>query len=176
MVNESSETSFLLKHSFIYGIGTISSQMIGFIMLPIYTRHLTPKDYGVLQLIEISTFQLGMVITTGISQTLSRFYYDYDKKEHRNNLVKIFEKDENGDFGSGHKLADKLLWGSDVPMVISGKSFREGQRNKGESKYKHYFNGFLTAIHSSNKLSAQQQAQLITNMTEINPKKFLRLP
>ena len=102
--------------------------------------------------------------------------YDYAKKEHRDNLVKIFEKDENGDFGSGHKLADKLLWGSDVPMVISGKSFREGQRNKGESKYKHYFNGFLTAIHSSKKLSTQQQTQLITNMTEINPKKFLRLP
>jgi len=102
--------------------------------------------------------------------------YDYAKKEHRNNLVKIFEKDEIGDFDDGYKLVDKLLWGSDVPMVISGKSYRKGHKNKGEPNYKHYFNGFLNAINSSKKLTGLQKASIITNMTEINPKKFLRIP
>ena len=102
--------------------------------------------------------------------------YDYAKKEHRNNLVKIFEKDEKGDFGNGHKLIDKLLWGSDVPMVISGRSYREGHTDKGASKYKYYFNGFLKTVNSSKKLTDDQKANIITNMTETNPKRFLRIP
>ena len=101
--------------------------------------------------------------------------YDYAKKEHRNNLIKIFEKDEMNKFGGGHKLVDKLLWGSDVPMVISGKSYRENFRTKGESKYKHYFKGFQKAINSSTKLTPLQKDKIVTNMTEINPKKFLRI-
>jgi len=87
MSSESSETAFFLKHSFIYGLGTVAGQLVGFVMLPIYTRYLTPKDYGVLQLIEISTFLLGMVITTGIAQTLSRFYYEHEEKDKRNKTV-----------------------------------------------------------------------------------------
>ena len=83
----SKELSFLFKHSTIYGVGTVLGQLVGFIMLPIYTRYLTPKDYGVFHLIEISTFMLGMVITTGIAQTLSRFYYDHEEEHKRNKTV-----------------------------------------------------------------------------------------
>ncbi|MCD4653331.1 amidohydrolase [bacterium] len=101
--------------------------------------------------------------------------YDYAKREHRNNLVKIFEKDEMNKFGDGYKLADKVLWGSDVPMVISGKSYREDCKSKGESKYKHYFNGFIKSIYSSKKLTSPQKSNIITNLTENNPKRFLRI-
>lgn len=101
--------------------------------------------------------------------------YNYAKRKHRNDLVKIFEKDAMNEFGDGYKLADKLLWGSDVPMVISDKSYREGFKAKGKSEYKHYFNGFLHSINSSKKLTAPQKATIINNMTEINPKNFLRI-
>ena len=95
--------------------------------------------------------------------------YEYSKKEHRNNLIKIFEKDANGDFGDGYKLVDKLLWGSDVPMVISTKSYREGHKDKGESQYKHYFKGFLKTINSSKKFTATEQANIIfTVLRDLN--------
>lgn len=81
------EMRFLLKHSFIYGIGTVLSQAIGFVMLPVYTRYLTPKDYGILQLVEISTFMLGMVLTTGIAETVSRFYYVHEEREEKDKIV-----------------------------------------------------------------------------------------
>ena len=83
----SKEITFLIKHSAIYGLGTVLAQLVGFIMLPIYTRYLTPKDYGILNLIELSTFILGMVITTGIAQTLSRFYYEHEEKDARDKVV-----------------------------------------------------------------------------------------
>ncbi len=82
-----SEFKFLIKHSSIYGVCTILSQAVGFIMLPIYTRYLTPKDYGVLQLIEISTILIGMILTSGIAQTLSRFYFIPDDEAKRNETV-----------------------------------------------------------------------------------------
>ncbi|MDY6896187.1 MAG: oligosaccharide flippase family protein, partial [Thermotogota bacterium] len=83
----SNEFGFLLKHSTIYGISTVLSQAIGFIMLPVYTRYLTPKDYGVLNLIEITTAMAGMILTTGIADTISRFYYDHKEQNKRNKTV-----------------------------------------------------------------------------------------
>ena len=48
------ELKFLLTHSSIYGIGTVVSQIVAFIMLPIYTRYLTPEDYGVVELLSMA--------------------------------------------------------------------------------------------------------------------------
>jgi predicted TIM-barrel fold metal-dependent hydrolase len=101
--------------------------------------------------------------------------YDYSKREHRNNLLAIFEKDAAGDFGPGHRLADKLLWGSDVPMVISDKSYRSGHSVGGSSEYRHYIRGFLDTIGASKVLSPDEKTTIVDNLTEKNPKKFLRI-
>lgn len=41
----------LFKHTSLYAIGGVAGQITGFIMLSIYTRYLTPADYGVIGLI-----------------------------------------------------------------------------------------------------------------------------
>jgi O-antigen/teichoic acid export membrane protein len=76
MINK--ELKFLLKHSSIYGIGTMASQAVGFFLLPLYTAYLTPADYGVLSLINISIDIVGLILTLGIINAMSRFYFDYD--------------------------------------------------------------------------------------------------
>ena len=77
------EIRFLLTHSSIYGLGTVVSRLVAFILLPLYTRYLTPTDYGVLETIDISSGIIGIVVTVGIARSLSRFYYEFDdeKKE-----------------------------------------------------------------------------------------------
>jgi len=82
-----SELKFLLKHSSIYGIGTVVSQAVGFLLLPLYTRYLTPSDYGVLSLINITKDIIGLMVTLGIVNAMSRFYFDYDKKENQDQVV-----------------------------------------------------------------------------------------
>jgi hypothetical protein len=42
------------KHSLVYGLGMVISRSVSFIMLPIYTRYLTPADYGVMALVEMT--------------------------------------------------------------------------------------------------------------------------
>jgi hypothetical protein len=60
-------------------------------------------------------------------------------------------------------------------MVISGKSYREGFKDTGKSEYKNYFNGFLKAINSSKKLKPNKKKEIISKITNDNPKQFLRI-
>ena len=36
----------LAKHSVIYGLGGLVSRILAVLLLPLYTRYLTPSDYG----------------------------------------------------------------------------------------------------------------------------------
>lgn len=58
------------RHSLIYGLGILLTKAVAFLMLPIYTRFLTPADYGILQLVtmilEVATIFAGSRIAYGI--------------------------------------------------------------------------------------------------------------
>jgi O-antigen/teichoic acid export membrane protein len=81
------ELGFLLKHSSIYGIGTILSQAVSFLLLPLYTRYLTPADYGVLELLDTTNGLIGIVVGLGVSSAVSRFYYEKQSDRERATLV-----------------------------------------------------------------------------------------
>jgi O-antigen/teichoic acid export membrane protein len=83
----SKEIKFLLTHSSIYGLGTVVSRLVSFVLLPLYTRYLTPTDYGVLQTIDVSSGIIGIVVTVGIARALSRFYYESEEVTERNRVV-----------------------------------------------------------------------------------------
>ena len=70
------ELRFLLRHSSIYGLGNLLSRAVAFLMLPLYTRYLTPTDYGVLELIDVTTGMVAIVIGLGLDAAVSRFYYE----------------------------------------------------------------------------------------------------
>ena len=83
----SKEIKFLLTHSSIYGLGTVTSRLVAFLLLPLYTRYLTPKDYGILELIDITTGTIALVVSLGIIRSMSRFYYDEKDLNNRNIVV-----------------------------------------------------------------------------------------
>ena len=64
------------KHFVVYGLGRILGRMVGFIMLPIYLHHLTVEEYGSLDLLDLTTYIVGMFMAGGISHAVMRFYYD----------------------------------------------------------------------------------------------------
>jgi len=70
------ELKFLLRHSSIYGLGNLLSRAVAFLMLPLYTRYLTPTDYGMLELIDVTTGMIAIVIGLGLDAAVSRFYYE----------------------------------------------------------------------------------------------------
>lgn len=62
----------LAKHSIIYGSGTLLSKLLGFILLPIYTRFLTPADYGILSLLVITGSIFAIIAKGGLGSALFR--------------------------------------------------------------------------------------------------------
>jgi O-antigen/teichoic acid export membrane protein len=71
--------SNLGRHSVVYGVGIVLTKAVSVLMLPIYTRWLTPSDYGVLQLItmtfEIVTILAGSRLALGV-------YHFYHRESH----------------------------------------------------------------------------------------------
>ena len=70
----------LLKHSLIYGFGNIVQKFLSIFLLPIYTRYLTPADYGILALLGILKMIVGTVTVCGLTNGISR-YFHYTKQE-----------------------------------------------------------------------------------------------
>ena len=65
-----------IKNSVIYSIGNISTKIIGLILLPLYAKHLTISDYGILGIIEVSTQLLITVFGLSLYQAFFRWYWD----------------------------------------------------------------------------------------------------
>jgi O-antigen/teichoic acid export membrane protein len=68
----SSSSRQMLKNSGIYGLGSIANKIIGFVLLPIYTRYLTLADYGVLSLVTISVSIVTMIANSGMASAMFR--------------------------------------------------------------------------------------------------------
>lgn len=81
------EIRSLLKHSSIYGIGTMAGQAAGLLLLPLYTRYLTPADYGIAAIIELIMALVGMGLGSSILSSMARFYHEYDNEAARNCVV-----------------------------------------------------------------------------------------
>ncbi len=76
-----------VKHGLVYSFGNALGRIAGFIMLPVYTRVLTTADYGILEILALSTDVLGMVAGLGIQAAMVRFYYQYETDEERHQVV-----------------------------------------------------------------------------------------
>jgi len=65
------------KHSLIYGIGMSFTAVSSILLVPLYTRFLSPADYGVYSLIGIVFSLLLFVYDFGMINAIFRWYYQY---------------------------------------------------------------------------------------------------
>ena len=61
----------------IYGLGGLVSRILAVLLLPLYTRYLSPSDYGKGRTLIALTNVIGIVLRLGIC-ALFRFYFDLD--------------------------------------------------------------------------------------------------
>src|SRR5919201_2288858 len=73
----------LAKHSAIYGIGGLVSRIIAIFLLPLYTRYLTPSDYGAIETLIALTAVLTVLLRLGTQSAFFRFYFDSPDPEAR---------------------------------------------------------------------------------------------
>ena len=76
-----------VKHSFVYGLGSILAKVFAFLLLPLYTHYLSPRDYGVFEVLELSMSLLGMFLNMGITAALLRYYGSAETEEQKRKVV-----------------------------------------------------------------------------------------
>jgi len=65
------------KNAGVYGFVQLLQGAIGFLLLPIYTRYLTPNDYGIVSIVTSVMGFLTMFYLFGLQGAISKFYYEY---------------------------------------------------------------------------------------------------
>ena len=83
----SRETQTLVRHTAIYAFGTILSNLASIIMLPIYTRHLSPSDYGVIELLSATVGLFSVVFGLRVGEAIFRYHASYQEDRDKNEVV-----------------------------------------------------------------------------------------
>jgi O-antigen/teichoic acid export membrane protein len=65
----------LAKGSLIYGIGGMLQRFMGLLLLPFFTRVLTPQDYGVVALVSLIGVAMSGLFTLGTGNSMGVLYY-----------------------------------------------------------------------------------------------------
>jgi O-antigen/teichoic acid export membrane protein len=77
----------LASHILIYGLGNSGVRIVGFFLIPVYTRYLTPEDYGILALVAMLDQILFILMNMGQSSALFRTYFAHSQSEERETVV-----------------------------------------------------------------------------------------
>ena len=75
------------KEALIYLLGMVLGRAASLIMLPVYTRMLSPADYGVLQLLDMTADVVAVLVSAGCTAGVMRFYFKADTEHERRALL-----------------------------------------------------------------------------------------
>jgi O-antigen/teichoic acid export membrane protein len=67
----------LVSNAAIYTMGNVLPQALNFLLLPIYTRFMTPSEYGIVQSVTVLSSIFTILFTLAMERSLYRLYYDY---------------------------------------------------------------------------------------------------
>ena len=81
------EIKKLIKHSGIYSFGNLSGHILSFLLLPVYTRLLTTRQYGILALITVFRTIFQRVVNLGIESSIVKVYFEIDNKRDKKVVI-----------------------------------------------------------------------------------------
>jgi O-antigen/teichoic acid export membrane protein len=77
----------LLSESAIYGLSSMVSRFIGIFLIPLYTKVLSPADYGSLNLVNSSFYFITVLAVFGLDSASARWYYDNEYETDRKKTI-----------------------------------------------------------------------------------------
>ena len=78
------------KQSLIYGIGTILTRIVTFLLLPLYTNIFTTEEYGIVSLAYAFTGFVMIAYRYGMDSALMKYYIDAEGKDKKTYFTTIF--------------------------------------------------------------------------------------
>lgn len=86
MASNGKSTSFL-GHTATYAVANLARRLVGFLMLPIYTRFLTPADYGVIGLLVFTLSLFEPIFGARLGVAVPKFYFDVPEGRARSTVI-----------------------------------------------------------------------------------------
>lgn len=83
----STDVGRFFRHSTIYAIGNALNRVGAFLLLPIYTRHLSTAEYGALETFYMVSAIVSGLLAVGIAHATLRFYFDHEDLRDRHAVV-----------------------------------------------------------------------------------------
>ena len=106
----------VLKGSSVYTTGEVLVRATGFFLIPIYTRFLTPDDYGVIGLLSVVIVLMSSVLTLGLPQAQTRFYHEFHEDRQKVGEL-LFVAKENVYALSGTHEMDRVVFPFPYPQI-----------------------------------------------------------
>lgn len=72
----------LWRNWIVYSLSSVAGRLVGFLMLPIYTRVLSPEEFGIRAMVTVGVDLVGMVCSLGLTTAMIR-HYTGDRGESR---------------------------------------------------------------------------------------------
>jgi O-antigen/teichoic acid export membrane protein len=76
-----------VKHGLVFGLGSLANKLIGFLLIPLYTRVLSPAEYGLFALTSVTGSVVGILLNMGLSSSVFRCYYASSELEERKRVL-----------------------------------------------------------------------------------------
>jgi O-antigen/teichoic acid export membrane protein len=108
----------LIRHWGVYCLGSVSGRLASFVLLPIYTRFLSPADYGIKALVMLAADFVGLFLGLGLAAAVTRFYWSDRNGAPRPEAVSTGLLLSVGIFGIG--VAGALWWSSPLAALVFG--------------------------------------------------------
>ena len=86
-MEKKSLTSRLFSTTIIYFIANFSTRILSFFLLPLYTKYLSPSDYGNIDLILTFAQFITPLITLNVTNAAFRFLIDENEVEGRSRII-----------------------------------------------------------------------------------------
>ncbi|RIK31447.1 MAG: hypothetical protein DCC56_04475 [Anaerolineae bacterium] len=71
----------LVVQTMTYSFGTVIQRVLSLLLLPIYTRYLTPDDYGIVGLLTVTSLVLGTLTSLALTNGIGRYFYYPDQEK-----------------------------------------------------------------------------------------------
>jgi len=71
----------LYKNFFIYGLGNAFPQALAFLLLPVYSKYLDPKQFGIMTSMTVLNNIITILFSMGVDRSIYRLIYDYKDDE-----------------------------------------------------------------------------------------------
>jgi O-antigen/teichoic acid export membrane protein len=81
------ELKRLAQHSAIYGVADVLPQLVNFLLLPVFTAYLSPKDYGAFGILSLFGVLTKIFFRMGLDSGFFRIYYELTSERDRKILA-----------------------------------------------------------------------------------------